>query len=135
LRVNDYQKMAPLWVRICFQQRKTNGPFMDLVSIQSVFKLSIDLETSQNLFLVTRGQKFSECPGNKGLIFNFRLILMFLFERLQLTIFFVRTLKDKNTQQVRTKRERLSLLVMPHFGEHVAQLVDTKKKNSRNLKK
>jgi hypothetical protein len=34
----------------------------------------------------------------------------------------------KKTQQVRTKRERLSLFVMPHFREHVARLVDTKKK-------
>jgi hypothetical protein len=30
---------------------------MDLVSIQAVFKLSFDLETSQNLSLVIRGQK------------------------------------------------------------------------------
>jgi hypothetical protein len=43
---------------------------MDLVSIQAVFKLSLDLETSQNLSLAAKGRKigtprriFAELPG------------------------------------------------------------------------
>ncbi len=80
--------MAPLWVRICFQQRKTNGPFyglgLDPIKLQIV---SWSWNESKP-FSCRQGTKIgsspesrflsSECPGNKGLIFNFRLIFMFL---------------------------------------------------------
>jgi hypothetical protein len=55
------------WLHFGFESVSNNEKlmalFMDLVSIQSNFKLSLDLETSQNLSLAGRGQK-SEAPRN-----------------------------------------------------------------------